>query len=304
MNIYRNLIQILVYFIFHVYKTRSSISEKKCEEYSKAVFVKKESPVLLIRPKVMKISTCGIDVVPLIIGGTEAQEREFPHMAVIGYEESLGSTTKWICGGSLISEQHILSAAHCSERRHRPQVVRLGLVDHTYSGEYMQERRIKEIIRHPNFHSPIKYNDIAIFVLDRHVEFTAFVRPACLELRPEPEVSRVLATGFGTLSYVTLNIISNDKCSEYIEDPETIPLNITSSMLCAGVIEGGKDTCHGDSGGPLQILSKKYYCMYSIIGVTSFGRFCGYAYSPAIYTRVSSYIPWIESVVWGQNKNF
>ncbi|KAJ8965355.1 hypothetical protein NQ314_004195 [Rhamnusium bicolor] len=64
------------------------------------------------------------------------------------------------------------------------------------------------------------------------------------------------------LMKVTLNIISNDKCSEYIKDPE-----------------------------------------YSIIGVTSFGRFCGYAYSPAIYIRVSSYIPWIESVVWGQNKN-
>lgn len=54
----------------------------------------------------------------------------------------------------------------------------------------------------------------------------------------------------------------------------------------------------GDSGGPLQRVLEKPYCMYSIVGVTSFGKFCAFKFTPAIYTRVSSYIDWIEKIVW------
>ena len=55
----------------------------------------------------------------------------------------------------------------------------------------------------------------------------------------------------------------------------------------------------GDSGGPIQIKSSKIYCMYTIVGVTSIGKSnCGNGYKPAIYSRVSQYLPWIESVVW------
>lgn len=53
----------------------------------------------------------------------------------------------------------------------------------------------------------------------------------------------------------------------------------------------------GDSGGPLQIKLKYPYCMYSVIGVTSFGRKCG-VQVPGVYTRVSNYVPWIESIIW------
>jgi secreted trypsin-like serine protease len=53
----------------------------------------------------------------------------------------------------------------------------------------------------------------------------------------------------------------------------------------------------GDSGGPLQVKNKRISCMYTIIGVTSFGSQCGIG-DPGVYTRVSKYVPWIESVVW------
>lgn len=53
----------------------------------------------------------------------------------------------------------------------------------------------------------------------------------------------------------------------------------------------------GDSGGPLQVANNKHSCMYTIVGITSFGVLCGSGY-PGIYTRVFSYIDWIESVVW------
>lgn len=56
----------------------------------------------------------------------------------------------------------------------------------------------------------------------------------------------------------------------------------------------------GDSGGPLQIFTTEnpYYCMHHVIGITSFGKACGFKHSPAIYTRVSAFVPWIESIVW------
>ncbi|KAL6446404.1 hypothetical protein ACFW04_001169 [Cataglyphis niger] len=100
---------------------------------------------------------------------------------------------------------------------------------------------------------------------------------------------------------VQLNYISEDDCKKsYAEDFGTrrMPDGLIQSLLCAGIMEGGKDTCQGDSGGPLQRVLAKPYCMYSIVGVTSFGKFCAFKFSPAIYTKVSIYIDWIESTVW------
>ncbi|KAF9810214.1 hypothetical protein SFRURICE_019501 [Spodoptera frugiperda] len=70
------------------------------------------------------------------------------------------------------------------------------------------------------------------------------------------------------------------------------------TQLCYGDPDEPKDTCEGDSGGPLQVTSYLSKCLYSIIGVTSFGRACGYAGDAGMYTRVFHYVPWIESVVW------
>lgn len=69
--------------------------------------------------------------------------------------------------------------------------------------------------------------------------------------------------------------------------------------MCAGDPEGNRDTCQGDSGGPLQLRSGNYGSyIYHIIGITSFGKACGFSENPAVYTRISHYIDWIESVVW------
>lgn len=100
---------------------------------------------------------------------------------------------------------------------------------------------------------------------------------------------------------VQLTLISNAKCQlHFIGGPQRMLISdgVTDSLLCAGELSGGKDTCQGDSGGPLQIVLKKPYCMYSLIGITSFGKFCGFPNSPAIYTRVSQYVNWIEANVW------
>lgn len=83
---------------------------------------------------------------------------------------------------------------------------------------------------------------------------------------------------------VGLNIRENDVCSKVFAD---VNLPIKPSQVCAGVEEGGKDTCEGDSGGPIQVYLKENKCTYSIVGVTSFGQQpCGFKGSPSVYARV------------------
>lgn len=107
--------------------------------------------------------------------------------------------------------------------------------------------------------------------------------------------------GSNKLMKVTIDMIDYNECNKtFAADVggRALKHGVMKYQLCAGVMKGGKDTCQGDSGGPLQVILKKPYCMYEIIGVTSFGKFCGFRSSPAIYTRVSHYIKWIESIVW------
>ena len=73
---------------------------------------------------------------------------------------------------------------------------------------------------------------------------------------------------------------------------------VDESQICAGGVNESKDTCQGDSGGPLQIYHHEVYCMYSLVGITSFGKVCGSINSPGVYTRVSNYVSWIENIVW------
>ena len=83
----------------------------ECEEYSKSVFTLVQTPVLIF-DQLVNVSLCGIKTRKLIVGGTNADPREFPQMAAIGYDSRDGVV--WHCGGTLISERFVLSAAHCA----------------------------------------------------------------------------------------------------------------------------------------------------------------------------------------------
>ncbi|XP_011863922.1 PREDICTED: serine protease snake-like [Vollenhovia emeryi] len=171
---------------------------------------------------------------------------------------------------------------------------------------------IKERIRHPDYKRPSEYHDIAILRLEKKVTYDAFVRPACLPV-DWPDVgqdNKAVATGWGLVDWsddkgsdnllkVTLNLVSHEACNESFYDGGSsteLALGIVNEwQICAG--EVGKDTCQGDSGGPLAVFNTDHDCMYTIIGVTSLGRFCG-SIIPGVYTRVYHYIPWIERTAW------
>lgn len=104
------------------------------------------------------------------------------------------------------------------------------------------------------------------------------------------------------LNKVSLEIFNPDLCTEAFPKNRKMSNGITDDQICAGS-SAGRDTCKGDSGGPLQVRIEKKGCLYHLIGIISWGQdACGYGNSLAIYTKIASYVSWIEHIVWDVDK--
>lgn len=296
------------------------ISEKKCDEYKSAVFTYVYSISLTADGERQKIPVdkCGHKVTPLIVGGEFAKPREFPHMALIGYPAG-ENQAKWACGGTLISDEYVLTAGHCLYSREygEPKYVRVGDLNILKSDDDAdpEDFNVVEIIPHPNYRRASKYDDIALLKLDRKVTLNPYKRPACLPTSFEGSEKKTIATGWGHTTWsgkssthlqkVILEKFTQQECNEtyaYTND-RRLKNGIVSTQICAGSKDESKDTCQGDSGGPLQVYHPSLHCMYTIIGITSFGIACGSIGVPGVYTRVYPYIDWIEGVVWNSKNN-
>lgn len=252
---------------------------------------------------------CAHSSTPLIVGGSPATAGEFPHMALLGFSND---PIQWDCGGTLISKDWIMTAAHCIFKRDTGNVthIRLGGGDSNSTLEPEFYYRVAEIVPHPGFIAPSVYNDIALLKTDRSAIFSAMVRPACLHTGNSINDTRIIATGWGTtasrgvpshsLLKVTLEKFSYAECSTKNPPSRRSKDGVRdSTQFCAGHHTEIKDACQGDSGGPLQIYNNgAVECTYLVMAVTSNGKVCGVPGQPAMYTRVSAFLPWIEGIVW------
>uniref|UniRef100_A0A6P7FRE0 CLIP domain-containing serine protease n=1 Tax=Diabrotica virgifera virgifera TaxID=50390 RepID=A0A6P7FRE0_DIAVI len=250
-------------------------------------------------------------------GGIEAAINEHPWMALLGYTTRFGRI-KWSCGGSLISNRYVLTAAHCVTGEVEVQVgkvtyVKLGVHDKTKEitctkGGSCTEKAvtagIESFFFHENYdaNNKVSSNDIAVIKLNQTVEYTAFIRPICL---PESnnELSRnddLEIAGWGETEYgstnvkikVELNFRTRDECMTAYRP---VRLNLSDSQICAGG-RRGIDSCEGDSGGPLLRRSRINLYQWYQEGIVSIGnRDCGTEGLPGIYTKVYNFLPWIHS---------
>lgn len=229
------------------------LNEQKCNEYWEASRTITPVGSLSLYPAIQNIQADSCDTSQgLIIGGENAKVAEFPHMAALGYR-NLEATFTFICGGSLISDQYVLTAAHCRRSgRNRPTLVRLGVLNLKVKEANSKEMdvNIASFIAHENYNPNESKNDIAVIRLASKVKLSRFIRPACL-MNPTERVhnNKAIATGWGltnafygdnsdVMQKVELSVISNRECQRILDDQ-----NIDGTQLCAGEEKGGKDTC-------------------------------------------------------------
>ncbi|CAF0730459.1 unnamed protein product [Didymodactylos carnosus] len=258
-------------------------------------------------------TTCGCSkVAPIfsrIVGGYTARAHSWPWIVSIreSVSSSLASPGAAICGGVLITNKHILTAAHCFYGVSESQYSKFFfVVGATYINDTNNVRLTAKSIRlHEYYDDTSKLNDIAIIELRSAVDFNdSNIGSICLPIHvqnpagyPSADMLTV-AIGWGTLtekgsvSYtlqqVELPVVAST--SRYCYNQTTD----NDSQFCAGFISGGKDTCQGDSGGPLMILINT---TWFVVGVTSYGNGCGRARYPGVYTRVSWYMDWINAAL-------
>ncbi|KAG8448424.1 hypothetical protein GDO86_015499 [Hymenochirus boettgeri] len=246
-----------------------------------------------------------VDIVPetvdqnvRIVGGTNSLKGEFPWQVHLVNQNKLG-----FCGGSIVNDKWIVTAAHCFIIRGEVTVV-AGEHNTEISDGTEQYRKVTNVIFYPTYNSTINrfIDDIALLELEKPLELNDYVRPVCIGTQDFTEKllkskAFSMVTGWGDVSFNGRQAIVLQKLAvPYINRASckrSSRSSIHTNMFCAGYSEEAKDTCQGDSGGP---HVTEYKNLWFLTGITSWGEKCAEKKKYGVYTRLSRFSDWIRSI--------
>nr|XP_034828510.1 plasminogen-like [Maniola hyperantus] len=233
------------------------------------------------------------DIVSMrIVGGRRAEPHSYPWTVAITKKKRMH------CGGALITNQHVLSAGHCFKWDNPSNMVVLIGLNNMDDLSGVEERTISQAVIHEGFTSTAvrDENDIAIATLNEPVPFNRNITPICLP-QPGQNFGGSIGTivGWGRMGVdkstskvllkASLPILTDEECMN-----SKLKSHLKQTMMCT--YSKGKDGCQGDSGGPLVVF--KTDGKFVQAGVVSWGIGCADPKYPGVYTKVSSYINWIN----------
>ncbi|XP_034546287.1 coagulation factor IXa [Notolabrus celidotus] len=254
-----------------------------------------------------------------VLRDTEAptEEQPRPHKRIVGGKVVLPGEIPWqvaliarpsghlFCGGSILSERWVITAAHCLAEGHSSFFVRLG-EHNVYINEGMeQDHEVLEQQAHPRYNASISlYNhDIALLYLKSPITFSTTVRPICMGPKAFIEAlvkvaSPATVSGWGRTHFQGLTADNLQKVevpfTDRTECKRSSSARITPVMFCAGYHDEEKDACQGDSGGP---HANKIHDTWFLTGIVSWGEECAKEGKYGVYTRLSLYYRWINHVM-------
>ncbi|XP_010381273.2 chymotrypsinogen B2 [Rhinopithecus roxellana] len=242
---------------------------------------------------------CGVPAIPPVLSGlTRIVNGEDAVPGSWPWQVSLQDNTGFhFCGGSLISEDWVVTAAHCGVRT--SDVVVVGEFDQGSDEENIQVLKIAEVFRNPSFSIFTMRNDITLLKLATPAVFSQTVSAVCLPSADDdfPAGTVCITTGWGKTKYnadkipdklqqAALPLLSNAECKKFWGS------EITNEMICAGA--SGVSSCMGDSGGPL-VCQKDG--AWTLVGIVSWGSRTCSTTTPAVYARVTKLIPWVQKIL-------
>lgn len=235
-----------------------------------------------------------------VVGGENARLGDWGWQIAMMYNNRLS------CGGSLINNQWVLTAAHCVYGRTTvsPYTIILGAHNINANENGVTSVKVSKIIYHAQYSPSTFANDIALMKLSNTVQYNNVIVPACLDDGSSDFTgdANTWATGWGstysggstvtTLNQVKMLTLSDARCKQKYSNA------IAAVMVCAGDTHAYADTCQGDSGGPMVNYETRgsRSGLWVQTGITSFGKGCG---DGGVYARVSAYVKnnWIVNIM-------